>query len=229
MYANQVTDSFSFERRRDQMFYPWLARRHHDIYGFGKTAAAVARPATSRSRAKFIRSSAGGASTDPERKASTRPSPTRSTSTGSSRMAASSPQDFRFWIGEGSSPQRQAAGVRRGRLREAEADRGRAPGSDDHACGPRYEPVHHAGRITGRHRPLQRHRLPDPASATMLKRADSDAKKYPFIGYTTPSPCARTGSSGRSPARSTLRVCRGCSCSSPRATRDGLRGRAGRA
>ncbi len=40
MYANQLTDSFSFQRRRDAMFFPWVAR-NNKRYGFGKTAAAV--------------------------------------------------------------------------------------------------------------------------------------------------------------------------------------------
>ncbi|HSU35677.1 MAG TPA: alpha/beta fold hydrolase, partial [Propionibacteriaceae bacterium] len=40
MYANQVTDSFSFQRRRDKMFFPWLAR-HHKTYRLGSTTAKV--------------------------------------------------------------------------------------------------------------------------------------------------------------------------------------------
>ena len=42
MYANQKTDSFSFERRRDKMFYPWVAR-HNATFGLGTTAAKVAK------------------------------------------------------------------------------------------------------------------------------------------------------------------------------------------
>jgi pimeloyl-ACP methyl ester carboxylesterase len=42
MYANQLTDSFSFQRRRDLMFYPWVARRHK-TYRLGDTAAKVRR------------------------------------------------------------------------------------------------------------------------------------------------------------------------------------------
>lgn len=40
MYANQITDSFSFQRRRDEMLYPWIARRH-STYELGKTSAHV--------------------------------------------------------------------------------------------------------------------------------------------------------------------------------------------
>ena len=40
MYANQATDSFSFQRRRDKMFFPWLARQHQ-TYGLGNTSAKV--------------------------------------------------------------------------------------------------------------------------------------------------------------------------------------------
>lgn len=40
MYANQITDSFSFQRRRDQMFFPWVAR-HDKIYRYGTTTAQV--------------------------------------------------------------------------------------------------------------------------------------------------------------------------------------------
>ena len=42
MYANQLTDSFSFQRRRDLMFYPWVARRNK-TYNLGNTAAKVGR------------------------------------------------------------------------------------------------------------------------------------------------------------------------------------------
>ena len=40
MYANQLSDSFSFQRRRDQMFFPWLAR-HNKTYRLGNTTAKV--------------------------------------------------------------------------------------------------------------------------------------------------------------------------------------------
>ena len=36
MYANQALDSKSFQRRRDKMFFPYLARHHAD-FGLGKT------------------------------------------------------------------------------------------------------------------------------------------------------------------------------------------------
>src|SRR4029453_13354834 len=42
MSANQLSDSFSFQRRRDQMFFPWLAR-HNKTYRLGSTTAKVGR------------------------------------------------------------------------------------------------------------------------------------------------------------------------------------------
>lgn len=40
MYDNQTSDSASFQRRRDDMLFPWIAR-HNDEYGLGATPAAV--------------------------------------------------------------------------------------------------------------------------------------------------------------------------------------------
>ena len=40
MYVNQTLDSASFQRRRDKMLFPYLARHHRD-YGLGKSAASV--------------------------------------------------------------------------------------------------------------------------------------------------------------------------------------------
>jgi len=40
MYDNQTTDSLSFQRRRDAMLFPWIAR-HNDEYGLGTSAKAV--------------------------------------------------------------------------------------------------------------------------------------------------------------------------------------------
>lgn len=40
MYYNQTLDSMSFQRRRDKMFFPYLAR-HHDEFRLGKSAKAV--------------------------------------------------------------------------------------------------------------------------------------------------------------------------------------------
>ncbi|SDT24752.1 TAP-like protein [Friedmanniella luteola] len=42
MAANQAADSASFQRRRDQMFFPWVAR-HPKSYRLGRTPAAVRR------------------------------------------------------------------------------------------------------------------------------------------------------------------------------------------
>ncbi len=54
MYANQLTDSFSFQRRRDLMFYPWVARRHK-TYRLGDTAAKVRR-SYEKIRTKLLKS-----------------------------------------------------------------------------------------------------------------------------------------------------------------------------
>lgn len=40
MYANQTSDSQSFQRRRDDQLFPWIAR-NNETYGLGTTAAAV--------------------------------------------------------------------------------------------------------------------------------------------------------------------------------------------
>ncbi|MFW6597840.1 alpha/beta fold hydrolase [Propionibacteriaceae bacterium Y2011] len=40
MYDNQTSDSLSFQRRRDQMLFPWIAR-NNETYGLGTTAKAV--------------------------------------------------------------------------------------------------------------------------------------------------------------------------------------------
>ncbi len=40
MYVNQTLDSASFQRRRDKMLFPYLAR-HNSFYGLGKTATSV--------------------------------------------------------------------------------------------------------------------------------------------------------------------------------------------
>jgi pimeloyl-ACP methyl ester carboxylesterase len=40
MYANQTLDSKSFQRRRDKMFFPYVARHHRD-FGLGKTTSKV--------------------------------------------------------------------------------------------------------------------------------------------------------------------------------------------
>ena len=54
MYANQLTDSFSFQRRRDLMFYPWVARRNK-TYRLGDTAAKVRR-SYEKIRTKLLKS-----------------------------------------------------------------------------------------------------------------------------------------------------------------------------
>ncbi len=40
MYVNQTLDSISFQRRRDKMLFPYLAR-HNNYYGLGKSATSV--------------------------------------------------------------------------------------------------------------------------------------------------------------------------------------------
>jgi pimeloyl-ACP methyl ester carboxylesterase len=40
MYVNQTLDSISFQRRRDKMLFPYLAR-HNNFYGLGKSTASV--------------------------------------------------------------------------------------------------------------------------------------------------------------------------------------------
>ena len=54
MYANQLTDSFSFQRRRDLMFYPWVARRNKS-YHLGNTAAKV-RSSYEKIRTRLLKS-----------------------------------------------------------------------------------------------------------------------------------------------------------------------------
>lgn len=60
MDANQASDPASFQRRRDRMFFPWVAR-HARTYGLGTTAAAVRRR-YERIRAGVLASYADGRS-----------------------------------------------------------------------------------------------------------------------------------------------------------------------
>jgi pimeloyl-ACP methyl ester carboxylesterase len=52
MNRNERMDAAALQRRRDQMFYPWVARRNAE-YGYGATAAAVGRH-YEQSRAKLV-------------------------------------------------------------------------------------------------------------------------------------------------------------------------------
>lgn len=63
MYANSAADSFAFQRRRDQMLFPWIAR-NNDVFELGSTAAAVSKRYESIRRTLVHRTKNGEPVTD---------------------------------------------------------------------------------------------------------------------------------------------------------------------
>lgn len=63
MRANESADSKSFQRRRDQMLFPWLAR-HDAVWGLGGTAEAV-EATYEQIRAKLVANTKAGLDTPP--------------------------------------------------------------------------------------------------------------------------------------------------------------------
>ncbi len=187
MYANQLTDSFSFERRRDQMLYPWIARRN-STYELGSTAAKVKR------RYEKIRSDllalyrSGGfvmTVTDADYELlgnvySNRQFP----------LAASALLDIQAIVSGSNDPaqlakaqaiikRNQRAGSGSLDARSLRADAAKAEGEETFEVG--------GGELAVRCNDSQ---YPRDLTGVLL-RSDRDAVKYPFIGYTnTVSMCS---------------------------------------
>lgn len=176
MYANQVTDSFSFQRRRDLMFFPWVAR-HDKLYGFGKTTAEV-KANYDKLRAKLSKAAQSGDSIE---------DPADFDDTVAVEMFADNyfpkAMDYITDIAEAVSGDDQAR--RDGKVRKP-------------ASALRVQAMLRGGATTADRR-SSNDELVDIGTAespvrcndstysrdltTLLKRADADAKKYPFVGY----------------------------------------------
>ena len=188
MYANQPADSFSFQRRRDLMFYPWLARRD-STYHLGNTAAKVRR-SYEKIRSKLVKPTAAATTVYPVAEADDiiagqlftnwqfpdaastlldlKSVSSASTNAGR-RCAGSTPPPSES---PGSAPARPPTLARRGgrRPRPRTTSRSRSAALDRGS--------------------LQRLRVP-ARPHQVLKRADADAAKYRFIGYSnTVSMCS---------------------------------------
>lgn len=176
MYDNQKLDSFSFQRRRDQMFYPWLARHHAD-FGYGTTTKAVA-ARYERNRATIAALYRRGAIT-------VSPQDLDFAVVGSLYSNADFPALAELLVEvDDALRARSRADLRRG-LDRLPLDRGagsapRPNGQDAIARGAAatVEIDGIAGQAvrcndTGYPRDIQ----------ALLRRADADAKKYPLYGY----------------------------------------------
>lgn len=162
MYANQRSDSFSFERRRDRMLFPWIAR-HHKQYGLGTTAAKVKKRYESI-RAGVLRAYRAGRA------------PASAEDLDSELLgllysdadfpdAATTMQDFADLARTSSRVvSGQAGDAARSARREARADGGTqdVDASQIVRCNDSAYPR---------------------AVTTVLRRADADTRRYPFIGY----------------------------------------------
>ncbi len=181
MEANEAGDPRSFQRRRDQMFYPWVAR-HDRTYRLGKTSAAVKRSyerirvnvAKAYSRGEAIYSASEGddiiasqlyANAD-FRDAVGTILQLKAVGTGRGRVAAQrsmADQADRYLGRRAGSP---------GDLRQARAMAARASSADDEIeLGGADQLVRCLDTTYSRDVTRQ------------LRRADTYATRYPFIGY----------------------------------------------
>lgn len=190
MYANQESDSASFQRRRDKMLFPWIARRD-DAYGLGRTAAAVAR-SYERVRAQMVADYASGDSDAAPELLDWFVVDTIYTDSGFESAAAEI--SIRSELGSGEDVSKAA---RRASDRRIVKSVQNAPVGVQLATG-----VLETKRVSKARVPTvvidaaaDIVRCNDtPYSGDLqayLRRADADAKRYPFIGYqnTVPS-CA---------------------------------------
>lgn len=176
MYANQLTDPFSFQRRRDLMFFPWVAR-HSREYGFGKSAAEVKKN-YELLRQRLVRASRSGDSVD---------DPADFDDTVAVYLFAdrtfADAMEYLAFVDEDTP-------LANGAARDAKA---RKPASA------RRVQALLSRNAAGRSSPEASNQLVDVDSGdfavrcndspfsrdltTLLKRADSDARKFPFVGY----------------------------------------------
>jgi pimeloyl-ACP methyl ester carboxylesterase len=194
MYANQTTDSFSFQRRRDLMFFPWLARRDK-TYHLGNTTAKVAKRyekiRTNVGKA-FVRGDLGTSASDVDIITAN-----QLYADAGFADAASTLLDFQIFA---------AANANAALKRRMAARVGKYGGKDALSrvlrARQRLQHDRTAGRVAaGAEDPVEIEgagdavRCNDTASsrdlATLLKRADADAQTFPFVGYTdTVGDCA---------------------------------------
>jgi hypothetical protein len=170
MYANQLSDSFSFQRRRDQMFFPWLAR-HNKTYRLGSTTAKVTSN-YEKIRVNLLRA---------YRRGDFVPSPAEMDQAIQSQLyanwqfpeAANTLADFKM-IGVGSAD----AAVRKRVDTATRAHRSLAS-VDRVTSADQLVELGYGNDVV---------RCNDSAYSRnlskILKRADSDRKKFPFVGYT---------------------------------------------
>jgi pimeloyl-ACP methyl ester carboxylesterase len=194
MQANQATDSFSFQRRRDLMFFPWLARRNK-TYHLGNTTTKVAKRyeqiRTNIGRA-FARGDLGTSATDVDIITAN-----QLYADASFADAASTLNDFEIFAGanaDAAVSRRIAARVGSfgGQDASSLVRRARERLRHDRAAGRVGVTAEEPVEIDGASEIV---RCNDSAYsrdvASALKRADADRKKFPFIGYTnTVSDCA---------------------------------------
>ncbi|HEY5822231.1 MAG TPA: alpha/beta fold hydrolase [Propionibacteriaceae bacterium] len=175
MYANQITDSFSFQRRRDQMFFPWVAR-HDKTYGYGTTTAEVKKNYEAL-RGRLSKAAVRDAAPD---------DPANFDDTIASELFVDAyfgeAMDYILYI-ESATPGSTIRGLDRAPKRKpASAMRVQALLPTD-AVGQRRAPNDEVIVETSE-TPV---RCNDSAYSrdvnALLKRADADRLKYPFIGY----------------------------------------------
>jgi pimeloyl-ACP methyl ester carboxylesterase len=181
MYTNQTLDSKSFQRRRDKMLFPYLAR-HNSYYGLGKSASKVKKKYES-TRKKLAKQ----AKKDVKR----------------GKTPAFGPEDFDYTVSQfiytdagfdfagavidaaGDFVRKPSSSKYRTTLaKRAKAPMTKAPFSVQRSAkavsGSAKKDISAglAGAVV---------RCNDSANSSnikaMQKRADSDARKYPFIGY----------------------------------------------
>jgi pimeloyl-ACP methyl ester carboxylesterase len=187
MYANQALDSKSFQRRRDKMFFPYVARHHRD-FGLGKSTSKV------KKKYESIRKSLAKQAAKDLKKG---------------RTATFGPEDLDFVLSSllYSNELFPAAGYitelagdyakkpSSSKYRKALAKRVKAPmtkapfvvqRSASKVKGSALVSVDLAGTI------VRCNDSATPGNLTqLLKRADADARKYPFTGYLNTIPlCA---------------------------------------
>lgn len=190
MDANQAADSASFQRRRDQMLFPWIARQD-DTYGLGRTPGAVSR-AYERVRAQMVEDYATGAEEEAPELLDWFVVDNVYRDVDFENAAAEI--SFRFDLEAGVDVSKAARRASDRRIAESTA---KAPVALQLATG-----VLETQKVAQARVPT----VVIPAAADIvrcndtpysgdlqayLRRADADAKKYPFVGYQNTVPgCA---------------------------------------
>lgn len=189
MYTNQTLDSMSFQRRRDKMLFPYLARHHAD-FGLGKTASKV-KKSYEATRKKL----ATQAKKDLKKGKTPAFGPEDLDYTVSSFIYSNDGFDYAGGIIDAAGDfvkKPSSAKYRKALAKRAKGPMTRAPFTIQRSAkavsGSAVKDISDglAGAIV---------RCNDSTNSSnlkaLLRRADADAKKYPFIGYAnTISQCA---------------------------------------